>query len=59
MTTVSQPAQPTITQIRLTEEERISGVPKPETIEKAVEALYLEGRLSLFPFSDSRNCCSQ
>jgi hypothetical protein len=43
MTVASQHAEPTITQIGLTEEERISGVPKPATIEKALEALHLDG----------------
>jgi len=42
-TAASQPPQPLIMQIRLTEEERISGVPQPRTIERALEALHLDG----------------
>jgi len=36
-------SEPLIVQIRLTEAERISGVPEPCTIENALEALHRDG----------------
>jgi hypothetical protein len=36
-------AEPLIVQITLTEAERISGVPEPCTVEKALEALHRDG----------------
>jgi hypothetical protein len=41
-------------QIRLSEEERISGVPEPATIEKALESLHLHGSHASF-FADCRH----
>jgi hypothetical protein len=45
-------------QIKLTEEERTSGVPEPGTIEKALEALHLDGSHAS-NFADRRDCGSQ
>jgi len=39
----SQSPPPSIVQISLTEEERISGIPTPPTIEKALGALHRDG----------------
>jgi len=35
--------EPMMTQIKITEEERISGIPDAPTIEKALEALHRDG----------------
>ena len=40
---------PQVTQIQLTDEERISGVPNPLNIQNALEALHRDG--SLYPSS--------
>jgi len=58
MKTAGQHIEPLITQIRITEEERISGVPDTLTIEKALEALHRHG-LSPLSRSDDRNRCPQ
>jgi len=47
-------AEPLIVQITLTEAERISGVPEPCTVEKALEALHRDGS-PVSKASDSRN----
>ena len=39
----SEPQQPSIVHIKLTEEERVSGIPTPYTVEKALVALHRDG----------------
>ena len=54
-TTASQPPEPLIMiQIRLSDEERSSGVPEPATIEKALESLHLHGSPASF-FAEPRH----
>jgi hypothetical protein len=50
MNITEQHFEPSVTQVRITEEERLSGVPDPLTIEKALEALHHDGCSTHFPF---------
>jgi len=50
ITAVNQLPQPSIVQIRLTEEERVSGIPKPYTIENALIALHRDGSNAIYFF---------
>ena len=50
MNVTEQHIKPLLTQIRITEEERLSGVPDSLTIEKALEALHRDGCSPHCPF---------